>query len=398
MDLEVSLVSAAVEVVVAAVIVVLAYKKPVVGVGTVVLAAIACGKLFQDSVPVRGTLLANGRSQMTAAFFAPGAPHDVLVQDNVPIPAAHKSYEVFVKVTAAGLNPSNFKINFAKIPIIRHLSRYHVVGYDFVGEVRSVGTASACRDFKVGDKIYGIASGSMAEFTTAPCAAVGHAPKTLSDVQIGGLPVAALTSLDALKRGRLSNGKKVLVIGASGGTGVFGVTIAKALGGNVTGICSGLSIEFVRAFGPDRIVDYTNKAEMQQLISEGQQFDLIYDTVTSFAPEDPDYEPSMRPLLVKGGKYIAINGYPMDWVRGVVDNFIVAPITGRVGALQRQDYDLFLLWPGPALINELTELFDSGRLLDVPIDSIFHLDQASLHAAFKKLKGRRVKGKIVITI
>lgn len=77
----------------------------------------------------------------------------------------------------------------------------------------------------MGDKIYGVASGSMAEFATAACATVGHAPTSLTDEQIAGLPVAALTSLDALHRGHMGPGKRSLVIGASGGTGVFGVTI-----------------------------------------------------------------------------------------------------------------------------------------------------------------------------
>lgn len=166
----------------------------------------------------------------------------------------------------------------------------------------------------------------------------------------------------------------------------------------MTGICSGRNRAFVQSFGPDRIVDYTSAAEMAQLAAEGQQFDMIYDTVTSFAPEDPDYEPSMRPLLVDGGKYVAINGYHMDWVRGVVDNFVVAPLVGRVGLLQRKDYELFLLWPGTSLIDELTDLFDRGILRDVPIDSTFNLDEASLHAAFEKLKGRRVTGKIIINV
>lgn len=103
-------------------------------------------------------------------------------------------------------------------------------GYDFVGEVRSVGGASACQGFKVGDRVYGVAQGSMAEFATALCATVGRAPHTLSEQQVAGLPVAALTSLDALHRGGMGPGKRALVIGASGGTGVFGVTIGKLSG------------------------------------------------------------------------------------------------------------------------------------------------------------------------
>lgn len=261
-----------------------------------------------------------------------------------------------------------------------------------------MGSAESCQQFRVGDRIYGVATGSMAEFATAMCSMAGPAPRGLSDQQVASLPVAAFTSLEALHRGGLSEGKSVLVIGASGGTGVFGVSIGKALGGHVTGICSGRNKEFVAGFGPDRLVDYTSDAEMNALIAEGQQFDMIYDTVTSFAPEDPNYEPTMRPLLLPGGKYVAINGEPLDWVRGALDGFVAAPLLGFSGLLQRKDYDLFLLYPHTDLINELTALFDGGLLGDVPIDSTFDLTQDGLNSAFEKLKGRRVRGKIVINI
>ena len=261
-----------------------------------------------------------------------------------------------------------------------------------------MGSAQSCQRFHVGDRIYGIAMGSMAEFATAMCSMAGPAPRALADVQVASLPVAALTSLEALHRGGLEKGKRVLVIGASGGTGVFGVSIGKALEGHVTGICSGRNKAFVSGFGPDRLVDYTSEEEMRDLVAEGPQFDMIYDTVTSFAPEDPNYEPSMRPLLLPRGKYVAINGEPLDWVRGAVDGFISAPLLGVSGLLQRKDFDLFLLYPHADLINELTSLFDAGLLGDVPIDSTFELSQDGLDAAFEKLKGRRVRGKIVITI
>lgn len=366
------------------------------------LGAVFVGNLLYGSgnIPVSGTSLVNGRTTMKAAVFSPGATHDCEVKEAIPIPRFHLSSQVFVEVTAAGLNPSNFKLIPKAIPVVRHLMEYFVVGYDFVGIVKSVGTNSACSNFQVGDKIYGLATGSMAEYATAMCSMVGHAPTTLSDLQIAGLPVAALTSLEAWQRGNLKPGKKVLVIGASGGTGIFGVTIGKVMGGHVTGICSTRNKEFVGSLSPapDRLVDYTVKAEMDALIAEGQQFDIIYDTVTSFDPKDPNYEPSMRPLLVEGGQYIAINGMTADWVRGVVDGVVVAPLSGRRGLVQRKDYDLFLLNANTELINFLTSYFNKGLLKDAPLDSTFDLDQDSLYQAFDRMKGRRSVGKIVIKI
>jgi len=391
-----------VECVIAALVLIFVTKKPTLaGIMAVVAAGIIGNMMYgSTSVPISGTDLVGGRTTMNAAYFSPGAQHDVDVSKDVPIPSRHMYNQLFVEVTAAGLNPSNFKINLKRIPLVRHLASHYVVGYDFVGTVRSVGSAAGCADFKVGDKVYGVATGSMAEYAVAMCGMVGRAPSSLSDAQVAGLPVAALTSLEAWERGGLKPGMRVLVIGASGGTGIFGVTIGKVMGGHVTGICSARNTEFVNSLtpAPDRLVDYTSSAEMDALIAEGAQFDIIYDTVTSFAPEDPDYEPSMRPLLRPGGSYIAINGYHMDWIRGLLDALIVAPLVGRPGLAQRKDYCLFLLDPSTRAANLLADYFDRGLLLDAPIDSTFRLERGEMHRAFDRMKGRRTVGKIIIDV
>jgi NADPH:quinone reductase-like Zn-dependent oxidoreductase len=387
---------------VGALVLLFAMKKPtLVGIIALLGAGIIGNLMYgSTSVPIVGTDIVGGRTTMNAAYFAPGAPHDVEVSRDVPLPARHMYNQLFVEVTAAGLNPSNFKINLKRIPIVRHLATHYVVGYDFVGTVRSVGSAESCAGFKVGDRIYGVATGSMAEFAVAMCGMVGHAPRSLSDAQVAGLPVAALTSLEAWERGGLQPGQRVLVIGASGGTGIFGVTIAKVMGAHVTGVCSARNKEFVQGLtpAPDRLVDYTSAAEIAALVAEGRQFDIVYDTVTSFAPEDPDYEPQMAPLLKPGGQYIAINGHYADWVRGLLDALVVAPLVGRPGLVQRKDYCLFLLDPSTRIINLLSGYFDQGLLRDAPIDSTFRLERADMHRAFERMKGRRTVGKIIIDV
>ena len=137
----------------------------------------------------------------------------------------------------------------AKIPFIRHLKTHHVVGYDVVGTVVSVGDHENCAGFYAGDKVYGMAAGgSIAQYTTMLCSTASHAPKSLDDMKIAGLPVVALTSLEAFRRVEFKKGMRVLVVGASGGCGIFGVTIAKALGAShVAGICSEKNAKFVKA-------------------------------------------------------------------------------------------------------------------------------------------------------
>lgn len=125
--MDLSVVAFALEGLAAVAVLMLASKRPKYLIGLAGLAAIIMGYTQSGAVPVAGTSAADGRTTMKAAIFAPGAPHDVRVRGDIPIAATHKGYELFVKVTAAGLNPSNFKINFAKIPFVRHFSQYHVV-------------------------------------------------------------------------------------------------------------------------------------------------------------------------------------------------------------------------------------------------------------------------------
>ena len=107
---------------------------------TLILSIVIGKKLSGNhAVPVRLDV-----TKQSAAYFVKDSardptPHGVRVAHDLPVPTSHASYQVLIKVSGAGLNPSNFKVNMAKIPFIRHLKTHHVVGYDVVGTVVSVG-------------------------------------------------------------------------------------------------------------------------------------------------------------------------------------------------------------------------------------------------------------------
>ena len=332
---------------------------------------------------------------MKAALFAPGVGEHGIEVKEIPVPHHHKDYELLVKVRAAGLNPSNFKVNPSKIPFYRHTNGgHHAIGYDVEGTILSVGSHADCEIFKPDQHVYGFASsGSIAEYAVVACARAGRSPKSLTPVESGGLPVVALTSLEAWDRTHLKAGDHVLVIGASGGCGTFGVSIAKARHATVTGICSTKNVELVKGLGADVVVDYTQQTQMNALIQGGRQFDIIYDTVSSFAPEDPDYEPTMRPLLKTGGKYVAINGYPLDWTRAIWEKILFNPFFNV--SIQRKDYDLFLLTPTSQKLHVLATMIDSGQVAKTVVDTVYPLTEETLNEAFALIKSRRVVGKII---
>jgi NADPH:quinone reductase-like Zn-dependent oxidoreductase len=150
-------------------------------------------------------------------------------------------------------------------------------GRDFAGTVEAVG--NDVTDLRPGDEVFGgkKGGGSFAEYVGVP-ADVARKPAGLTFEEAAAVPVAALTALQGLRdHGQLQPGQKVLVNGASGGVGTFAVQIAKALGAEVTAVCSTRNVEQARSLGADHVIDYTG----EDFTRTGQRYDLILDIAGS---------------------------------------------------------------------------------------------------------------------
>ncbi len=143
---------------------------------------------------------------------------------------------------------------------------------DVAGRVVEIG-ADVTR-FAVGDEVFGIGTGTFAEFAVAKEAKLVHKPDTISFEEAAVSTISGITALQALTTvGRLEPGQHVLVIGASGGVGSFTVQLAKALGATVTGVASTAKLDTVRALGADHVIDYTT----QHIDDDDRRYDLIID-------------------------------------------------------------------------------------------------------------------------
>ena len=222
--------------------------------------------------------------------------------------------EVLVRVRAAGVNPADWAITGGLPYIARPIygmgkPKNPVRGTDVAGEVEAVG-AGVTR-FHPGDEVFGWCGhlgGALAEYASVSEDALVRKPAKLTFEQAAAIPMAGTVALLAVRdHGKVQAGQRVLVNGASGGIGTFAVQIAKALGAEVTGVCSTRNVDLVRSIGADHVIDYT-KVDFTRT---GQRYDFILDNIANRSLSD-----LRRALTAKGTLVPNGGGFDHRWVAG----------------------------------------------------------------------------------
>lgn len=199
-----------------------------------------------------------------------------LVEIDKPVPTAD---EVLVRVHASSVNPVEW-YGMTGFPLVRPSGGWLKpadprLGADFAGVVESAG--ANVKDFRPGDEVFGGKHGAFSEYICVS-KAVAPKPANTSFEQAASIPIAGLTALQGLRdHGKLQPGQKVLINGASGGVGTFAVQVAKALGAEVTAVCSPGNVEMVRSLGADHVVDYTK----EDFTRGGKRYDIYFDVAGS---------------------------------------------------------------------------------------------------------------------
>lgn len=286
--------------------------------------------------------------------------------------------DVLVQVHAASVNPKDWKLNYHLAVLATPLMIKKVppiFGDDLSGTV--VATGRNVTDFAIGDAVYGmdmrLRTASLAEQARIDQRRIAKKPTSLSFSEAASMPLAALTALQGLCKGKAKAGSTVLIIGASGGVGCFAVQIAKAMGAHVTGVCSGRNSEFVLSLGADEVIDYTTGDYRQQ----ARPFDLVFD-VTSY--ETPL---TCSKLMAKHGYFISTGGNG----KSMFSTPFYRLLGKNAGTVVVESYRKDL--------EELAALVEGGKLKPI-IDSQFPLSESE-HAYARSRTGRS-RGKIVINV
>ncbi len=308
---------------------------------------------------------------MKAAIVPSYGPADVIRIEDRPDPALTPT-SVLVQIHASVVTTGDWRLRAAAFPkglrlvgrLVSGLTRprHEIPGVTFSGEVIAIGPEVT--RYQIGDAVFGAGDrGGHAELIAlSETAALALKPTVLSHAQAAALPFGAATShLFLTKLGKLSAGERILITGASGGVGHLGVQLAKALGAHVTTLSSSRNLGFLAALCADTMLSYET-VDITQV--PRASYDVVFDTIglLDFA--------KARPLLVRNGRYLTIEG---SW-RELGQMMVPCRAQGHKIAF-------CVSMPDHAQLEHLAEMAEAGHLAPV-IEQSFPLSQiADAHRA-----------------
>ncbi|HEV7974332.1 NADP-dependent oxidoreductase [Amycolatopsis sp.] len=267
--------------------------------------------------------------------------------DDVPQPVPG-SGQVLVKVAATSFNPTELALRSGVLWSLFPIPLPYTLGWDVAGTV-------------AGSPVIGwLEGGAAAEYVAAPSDRLVSAPTSIPLTDAAAIPLAGLTAWQTVFP-HVSAGQRVLINGAGGGIGGFAVQLAKHAGAHVVATAGPRSLDAVRRYGADQIIDYTKNS-----VASG-----------------------VDPVDVM----IHLVGTPPPWVPPVRREGVIisaaAPVTAPPGVTSSQlvaRYDT-------AQLAELVKLVDAG-VVTVDVTESYPLDAiAEVH---RRSEAGEIRGKVTI--
>ena len=323
---------------------------------------------------------------MRAIIYTEYGSPDVLQLQEVAKPTP-KDNEVLIKIVAAEATKSdcelrsfNFPVKWFWLPLRIATGMFRpknqILGGYFAGEVEAIGKKVS--KYKAGDQIFGSAGlrmGAYAEYLCLPeTRSLVAIPENASFVEAAAVPLGGFNALHYMRRANISPGEQVLIIGAGGSIGAYGVQIAKNMGAEVTAVDSGIKEEMLRQIGADNFIDYSQEDFSKSV----NTYDVIFDMVAGNS-----YNKCVRALKPKG-RYLMANPRMVDMWHSLLTPMLT-------------DKQVIFAFAGEneEELTALKVMIEEGKLKPV-VDKVYPLEEAA--DAHRRVEAEQRLGPVVITM
>lgn len=264
--------------------------------------------------------------------------------------------QILIRVSAAGINPIDWKIRSGAMKTFMPLELPTILGYDYSGVVRSVG--KGVEEYAEGDKVFGRAGKCYAELLLGDLAGLAKLPKGLDPIEAAALPVVLNTGQQLIvQAGKVQSGQTVVITGALGSVGRTAVWVAKKLGARVIAGVRSTQKKAAEELEADALLALDNRQEMDAL----GVVEVVADTIGG------DVSNMLMAKVKPGGTYASVVGPPPN-----------AKLHPTVNV------EAFGSHPDAENMRSLAEEIASGKF-KIPIDRMIPLaDAAKAHAEAEK--------------
>mgnify|MGYP000845922425 FL=1 len=316
-----------------------------------------------------------------------------LTVTDVPAPRPG-AQQVLVKVSTAGVNPLDNMISRGEVKLITPYELPQIAGNEIVGRVEALG--EGVTSFKVGERVFARlplnSIGAFAEYVAVDAAALACVPEYLSDEEAAGVPLTALTVMQAFDLMGAQPGKTIFISGGTGGVGAMAIPLAKAKGLTVITNGSASGKERVLGLGADRFIDYKTENYAETLSG----IDYVLGTLGG------DETEKQMSIMAPGGQLVSLRGMPNKaFAQRMGMPFWKQLLFGAAGRTMDRKaqkygvtYHFIFVKSNGAQLQQVADIF-AERQIKPSIDTIFPFED--VNAALDKVANGRSNGKTVIS-
>jgi NADPH:quinone reductase-like Zn-dependent oxidoreductase len=300
---------------------------------------------------------------------------DDLQMSDVEIPTIQAD-EFLIQVKAVAINPLDWKKLEGQLKIITGKKFPKGIGFDFSGIIEKTGSNTA--NYKVGDAVFGTLDAmkgeALAEYIVVKKDSIYKKPENVSFETAAAILTGGTTATFLLNTAKVKAGDEILINGASGGVGMIALQLAKIKGLKVTAVASGVGLEVIKKWQPDRLIDY----KKDKVTSKPEKYNAIFELAGSLPFGEAKH------LLKPKGIYVSTLPNPVDMLKAFFNNLFSAKKNIIIQASPTQE-----------IFSEISDWLSQNKV-EIPIAKTFSINEFKAAYQFAK-KGGSI-GKVVFTL